>query len=85
MEDAQRIVARFVKEYNELRLHSSIGYITPKDRLEGRGQEIQAARRSKLQAARAARSAARHQEEAGSAPTCATSLSAQAGAVPALP
>jgi len=85
MEDAQRIVARFVKEYNELRLHSSIGYIAPKDHLEGRGQQIRAARKSKLQAARAARAAARHQEEVGSAAICATSLSAQAGATPAVP
>jgi len=59
LEDARRIVARFVKEYNEVRLHSAIGYITPKDRLEGREQQIWAARRRKLAAARRERREAR--------------------------
>jgi len=34
--DAQRLVADYVGEYNEVRLHSAIGYITPKDKLLGR-------------------------------------------------
>ena len=50
IEDAQRIVARLVKEYNGLRLHSGIGYVVPKDRLEGGEQQIRAARRNKLPA-----------------------------------
>jgi len=50
--DARRVVARFVKEYNEVRLHSAIGYITPRDRLEGREAQIQAARKAKLAVAR---------------------------------
>jgi transposase InsO family protein len=36
LEDAQRIVARFVEHYNTVRLHSAIGYLTPKDNLGGR-------------------------------------------------
>jgi putative transposase len=53
--DARRIVARFVREYNENRLHSAIGYITPRDRLEGREDQIWAGRKRKLAAAQAAR------------------------------
>ena len=52
LEDARRIVARFVAHYNTVRLHSAIGYITPKDKLEGRDMEILAARDRKLEAAR---------------------------------
>jgi putative transposase len=52
LDDARRIVARFVEHYNTVRLHSAIGYITPKDKLEGRDKEILAARDRKLEAAR---------------------------------
>jgi len=55
LDDARRIVAEFVTHYNEARLHSAIGYVTPKDRLEGRQGEIFAARQSKLAEARARR------------------------------
>jgi transposase InsO family protein len=60
LEDAQRIVARFVEHYNTVRLHSAIGYVTPKDKLDGREQEIFAARDRKLQEARERRKAQRH-------------------------
>jgi len=60
LEDARRIVAGFVHEYNTARLHSGIGYVTPQARLEGRDQQIIAERRRKLAAARAAREAARY-------------------------
>ncbi len=36
IEDAKGVVAGFVNYYNTQRLHSAIGYITPKDKLEGR-------------------------------------------------
>ena len=36
LEDARRIVSDYVAYYNNVRLHSAIGYVTPKDRLEGR-------------------------------------------------
>jgi putative transposase len=55
LDDARRIVAEYVAHYNEVRLHSAIGYVTPKDRLEGRQEEIFAARKSKLAEARARR------------------------------
>ena len=55
LEDAQRIVAEYVAHYNEVRLHSALGYVTPKDRLEGRQEEIFAARKRKLAEARARR------------------------------
>src|SRR5262249_48323958 len=52
LEDARRIVARFVAHYNTVRLYSAIGYITPRDKLEGREQAIFDARDRKLEAAR---------------------------------
>jgi transposase InsO family protein len=55
LEDARRIVAEYVAHYNESRLHSALGYVTPKDRLEGRQREIFAARKRKLAAARTRR------------------------------
>src|SRR5262245_33472624 len=42
----------YVEHYNNVRLNSAIGYITPKDRLAGHQQEIQAQRDRKLDAAR---------------------------------
>jgi hypothetical protein len=41
-------------------LHSAIGYLTPKDKLDGREQEIFAARDRKLEEARERRKAKRH-------------------------
>jgi putative transposase len=38
--------------YNDVRLNSAIGYITPKDMLAGHQQEIQDERDRKLEAAR---------------------------------
>ena len=52
LEDARRIVANFVTRYNEVRLHSAIGYVAPKDKLEGRAEAILAERERKLQSAR---------------------------------
>ncbi|MCI0704495.1 MAG: IS3 family transposase [Planctomycetia bacterium] len=52
LEDARRIVADYVTHYNTVRLHSAIGYVTPKDKLEGRDKAIFAARDQKLAAAR---------------------------------
>jgi putative transposase len=59
MADAIRIVTEFVEHYNNRRLHSAIGYITPKDKLEGRAESILAQRDAKLAAARDARKAMR--------------------------
>ena len=52
LEDARRVVGEFVTEYNTVRLHSAIGYVTPQDMLEGRQAAIHAERGKKLEAAR---------------------------------
>ena len=59
LDDALRLVADFVDHYNNRRLHSAIGYITPANKLAGRAEKILAARDTKLAAARAARKAHR--------------------------
>jgi transposase InsO family protein len=55
LEDARRAISDFVNRYNNERLHSAIGYITPLDKLQGRADAIQAERQRKLIAAREAR------------------------------
>jgi putative transposase len=67
LDDAKRSVGEYVKHYNEVRLHGAIGYLTPKDKLDGRAEEIFAARDRKLAAARANRAASRQARSA--APT----------------
>lgn len=52
IEDARRLVGRYVEHYNRVRLHSAIGYVTPLDKLEGREAEIFAQRDRKLEEAR---------------------------------
>ena len=59
LEEARKSVGNFVEYYNTKRLHSSIGYITPKDKLEGREKEIFASRDKKLELARERRRAGR--------------------------
>jgi len=49
---ARAMTGKYVKHYNEVRLHSAIGYITPKDKLEGREQEIWKQRDEQLENAR---------------------------------
>jgi hypothetical protein len=52
LEDARRLAEGYVEHYNNVRLNSAIGYITPKDMLAGHQQEIQAERDRKLDAAK---------------------------------
>jgi putative transposase len=52
LEDARRIVARYVEQYNTVRLHSVLGYVTPQAQLEGREKAIFAERDRKLEQAR---------------------------------
>jgi hypothetical protein len=47
--------------YNNVRLHSALGYVTPKDKLDGRDQDIFAHRERKLAEARERR---KHQRQA---------------------
>ena len=51
LDDARRLVVRYVQHYNTVRLHSAIGYVTPHDMLAGRQQQIFAERDRKLEAA----------------------------------
>lgn len=52
LQEARRLIEEFVAHYNNIRLHSATGYITPKDMLEGRAQSIHEQRDRKLEAAR---------------------------------
>lgn|GEM_PF-2260143 len=52
---SKRLVTEFVNYYNTKRLHSSIGYVAPVDKLLGKEEEIFRARDQKPHAARAER------------------------------
>jgi transposase InsO family protein len=55
-------LAQIRTEYNTLRLHQGIGYVTPDDEHEGRGEAIRQARRDGLEQARQRR-LARHRHD----------------------
>ena len=61
LEDAGRLVEGYVEHYNNVCLNSATGYVTPKDGLAGRQQEIHAERDRKLEAARQQRQSHRQQ------------------------
>ncbi len=61
LEDARRLMQRYVDHYNTVRLHSAIGFVTPQDMLAGRQAEIHAARDHKLEEARRQRQLRRQQ------------------------
>ena len=70
VDDAERLIAQYVTMYNEQRLHSALGYITPLARLQGRQAEIHAARDRKLEQARQKREqAARSRRENSDSPS----------------
>ncbi len=52
LQNARSIVADYVEHYNTVRLHSALGYVTPKDKLEGKEQEIFEGRDHRLEKAR---------------------------------
>ncbi|MGD2103254.1 MAG: IS3 family transposase [Acidimicrobiia bacterium] len=54
-DEARTVVSRFVDHYNHVRLHSSIGYVTPADMLAGNEGLIWKQRDEKLEDAREAR------------------------------
>jgi transposase InsO family protein len=60
-QDAERLIGKYVDHYNNERLHSAIGYVTPIDMMAGRQKEIHAARDSKLERAREKRQLRRQQ------------------------
>ena len=52
VDDARRALKDWIQHYNEVRLHSAIGYIAPADKLAGREKQIFDARDRKLAEAR---------------------------------
>jgi transposase InsO family protein len=74
LEEARMQISEYIRYYNEERLHSAIGYVAPKAKLEGREKQIFTERDQKLEAAREARKQKRlvekqqripHQKQAG--------------------
>jgi len=49
---AVKVMARIIRWYNEERLHSALGFLRPVDYYRGNPEELYAARRQKLAAAR---------------------------------
>ncbi|WP_431192255.1 integrase core domain-containing protein [Rhodopirellula bahusiensis] len=47
-----KLISEYVHHYNEVRLHSAIGYVTPSDFLAGLAPEIHSERDRKLEEAR---------------------------------
>jgi putative transposase len=66
VQDAEHLITQYVQVYNQQRLHSAIGYVTPQAMLEGRQAEIHAARDQKLESARKRRSQAANAQQAES-------------------
>lgn len=63
LEESRSQIADYIRYYNDERLHSSIGYVAPKDKLEGRDKQIFTERDQKLEAAREARKQKRLEEK----------------------
>ena len=55
VEEARNQIVEYIRYYNDERLHSAIGYIAPKDKMEGHDIQIFTERDQKLEAAREAR------------------------------
>ncbi len=63
LDEARRLVATFVEYYSTQRLHSTIGYVTPADKLAGREQEVWDTRDRRLEEARERRR--QHHQQVG--------------------
>jgi putative transposase len=72
VEEARRLVTRWIEHYNHVRLHSALGYVTPADKLAGREATIFAERDRKLETARERRQAKRHAARLAAVDTPAT-------------
>ena len=75
--DARRIVTDFVDHYNNVRLHSALGYVTPATMLAGHEKKVFAERDAKLAAARLRRRqqravTIRHAEQVRASTACYT-------------
>lgn len=64
VDDARSVVANYVHHYNEVRLHSAIGYVTPQTKLLGIEKEVFAERDRKLAEAREQRRLRRQESQA---------------------
>jgi len=69
IDEARRLVEEFVEHYNQVRLHSAIGYVAPADKLAGREPIIFTARDQKLAAARERRARRRNEQSLSSTGT----------------
>jgi len=63
LEEAREQITDYINHYNDHRLHSSLGYVTPKDKLEGIETTIFKERDTKLETAREARKQKRRLEK----------------------
>jgi putative transposase len=61
VDEARQLIGSYVTHYNEVRLHSALGYVTPADKLAGLEPVIFAERDRKLEAAREQRAAVRRE------------------------
>lgn len=68
LEESRTQIADYICYYNDERLHSSIGYVAPKDKLDGRDKQIFRERDQKLEAARETRKQKRREEKHRPAP-----------------
>jgi putative transposase len=59
LDEAERLISSYVDHYNNVRLHSALGYVTPADKLMGLEKEIFKERDRKLEEARERRRMAR--------------------------
>jgi len=78
LEEARRLVTRYIEHYNNVRLHSAIGYVTPADMLAGRQPQIHQERDHKLEAARQQRQIRRQLAAQEAAQQTATQISGEA-------
>lgn len=68
LEDARRIIGEYIREYNDNRLHSAIGWVTPATKLVGKEVQIWRERERKLETARENRAKMRQQQRMGENP-----------------